>query len=63
MCGFVCKGKKNYWFGYKRHVKVDIRKGFITKTEITSAEVPDSHAFIEENMCLDIGMVFMDKGL
>lgn len=59
---FGCKGNKNFWFGYKRHVRVDMRQGFITKTEITSAEVPDSHAFIEKEMCPDSGMIFMDKG-
>lgn len=59
---FGCKGKKNFWFGYKRHVRVDMRKGMITKAAVTPANVPDGQAFIEEELCPAQGMVFMDKG-
>lgn len=59
---FGCKGKKNFWFGYKRHVRVDMRKGMITKVKATPANVPDAEAFIEEELCPDGGMVFLDKG-
>jgi len=59
---FGCKGKKNFWFGYKRHVRVDMRKGMITKASATPANVPDAQAFIDEELCPEQGMVFMDKG-
>src|SRR3546814_11284795 len=36
-----CKGKKNYWFGYKRHVAACMRHGLITKVAITTANVKD----------------------
>ncbi len=59
---FGCKGKKNFWFGYKRHVRVDMRQGIITKVAVTSANVPDHRAFLTENLCPNQGMVFLDKG-
>ena len=59
---FGCKGKKKFWFGYKRHVRVDMRNGIITKTAATSADIPDAKAFVEEELCPDQGMVFLDKG-
>jgi IS5 family transposase len=59
---FGCKGGKNFWFGYKRHVRVDMRHGVITKVSVTSAEVTDGNAFIDEDLCPESGMVFMDKG-
>ena len=59
---FGCKGKKNYWFGYKRHVRVDMRQGIITKVAVTSANVGDHRAFSTEKLCPKQGMVFMDKG-
>lgn len=59
---FGCKGKKKFWFGYKRHVRVDMRNGIITKTVATSADIPDARAFVEEELCPDQGMVFLDKG-
>jgi len=59
---FGCKGNKNFWFGYKRHNRVDMRQGIITKVEVTDASVPDSKAFVEKDLCPERGMVFMDKG-
>ena len=59
---FGCKGKKNFWFGYKRHVRVDMRQGIITKVAVTSANVGDHRAFLTENLCPKQGMVFLDKG-
>lgn len=59
---FGSKGKNKFWFGYKRHVRVDMRQGMITAVSVTSAEVPDGRAFIEEGLCPDGGMVFLDKG-
>lgn len=59
---FGCKGKKNFWFGYKRHVRVDMRQGIITKVAVTSANVGDHQAFLTEKLCPQQGMVFLDKG-
>ena len=59
---FGCKGNKKFWFGYKRHNRVDMRQGIITKVEVTDASVPDSKVFVEKDLCPEMGMVFMDKG-
>ncbi len=59
---FGCKGNKNFWIGYKRHNVVDMKQGIITKVAITDASVPDFKAFINEKLCPQGGMVFMDKG-
>jgi IS5 family transposase len=40
-----CKGKKKYWFGYKRHVSVDTDSGLIEKVWTTRANVNDAEAF------------------
>jgi IS5 family transposase len=56
---FGCKGKDDYWYGYKRHQNVDMRQGLITKVAVTSANITDWHGFA--NICPDSGMVFADK--
>jgi hypothetical protein len=57
---FGCKGKNKYWFGYKRHVSVDMTHGLINKVDVTSAEKPDGDCI--DLVCPDGGMVFADKG-
>ena len=59
---FGCKGKNRFWLGYKRHCQVDMKQGMITQVAVTSAEVPDAKAFIEEDLCPETGMLFLDKG-
>lgn len=57
---FGCKGKKDFWVGYKVHDAVDMKHGFITKLEVTPANTLDFQAF--EKICPDSGMIFCDKG-
>lgn len=57
---FGCKGKNKYWFGYKRHVSVDMTNGLINRVDVTSAEKSDGDCI--ELVCPDGGMVFADKG-
>jgi IS5 family transposase len=57
---FGCKGKKKFWFGYKRHVGVDMKSGMITKVAVTPANVSDSKAL--KHVCPKGGMVLADKG-
>ncbi len=59
---FGSKGKNHFWFGYKRHTRVDMRQGMITKVSVTGADVPDGKAFIREGLCPKSGMIFLDKG-
>ena len=56
---FGCKGKKNFWFGCKRRVSMDMSGGLINKVAVTPANVSD-HKVLEE-VCPDGGMVFDDK--
>jgi len=59
---FGCKGKNKHWVGYKRHHQVDMKQGIITDVKITGADVNDGQAFIDEGLCPESGMVFLDKG-
>jgi len=40
-----CKGKNKYWYGYKKHVSVDMQSGLIKKVAITPANVTDAQGF------------------
>lgn len=53
------KGKKNIWFGYKRHEVVDMRYGLIDKVSVTPANVLDFQ--VMDEICPSNCMVFMDK--
>jgi IS5 family transposase len=57
---FGCKGKKKFWFGYKRHLSVDMSHGLISEVVVTPANVSDPAAIAA--VCPDEGMVFADKG-
>lgn len=57
---FGCKGKSKFWFGYKRHVSVDMGSGLIHKVAVTAANVTDQEGLA--HVCPDSGMVFADKG-
>ena len=41
---FGCKGKNKHWYGYKRHISVDMQSGLINKVAVTPANVPDAKA-------------------
>jgi len=56
---FGCKGKKNFWFGYKRHIAACMKHGFITKVAVTPANVDDAKAL--KHVCPKQGMVLADK--
>ena len=53
------KGKNKIWFGYKRHVAVDMRHGLIRKITVTPANVLDFQ--VVDQICPAGGMVFSDK--
>jgi len=56
---FGCKGKKKFWFGYKRHLNTDMRQGMITKVAVTPANVPDSRGL--DRVLRPGGMALLDK--
>ena len=55
-----CKGKDKFWYGYKRHVAVCAKNGFITKAAATKASLPDAKGL--KHVCPKEGMVLADKG-
>jgi len=57
---YGCKGKSDFWCGYKRTVSVDMQSGLINKVYITSADVPDSA--VVPKVMPSTGMVCADKG-
>ena len=55
-----CKGKNKYWYGYKKHVSVDMQSGLINKVAVTPANVTDAKGL--KNVCPKQGAVYADKG-
>lgn len=54
-----CKGKKKFWFGYKRHHTVDMTSGIITNVKVTPANVPDQRVLVD--ILPPHGMLLADK--
>lgn len=55
-----CKGKDKFWYGFKKHVSVDMQSGMINKVAVTSANVNDAKGL--KHVCPKQGAVFGDKG-
>jgi len=55
-----CKGKKKYWYGYKRHTSVDMQSGLINKVATTPANVTDAQGM--KHVTPDQGAIYADKG-
>lgn len=55
-----CKGGSKFWYGYKKHVSVDMQSGMINKVAVTPANITDA-----KGMGLVLpkqGAVYADKG-
>ena len=57
---FGCKGGSKYWYGFKKHVSVDMQSGMINKVAITQASVIDSKGM--KHVTPTSGAVYGDKG-
>lgn len=55
-----CKGGNKFWYGYKKHVSVDMQSGMINRVSVTPANVSDADGL--ELVCPDHGAVYADKG-
>lgn len=55
-----CKGGSKFWYGYKKHVSVDIQSGMINKVAITPANVTDAKGFTY--VLPKSGAIYADKG-
>ncbi len=54
-----CKGKDKFWFGFKKHVSVDMQSGLINKVSVTPANIPDAKGL--KSVCPNQGAVYADK--
>ena len=55
-----CKGKNKYWYGYKKHVSVDMQSGLINKVAVTPANLTDAQGL--KHVCPNQGGIYADKG-
>ncbi len=55
-----CKGGNKFWYGYKKHISVDMQSGLINKVAITPANITDAQGF--KHVCPNKGAVYADKG-
>ena len=55
-----CKGNHKFWYGYKKHVSVDMQSGLINKVAITPGNLTDAKGF--KHVCPRQGAVYADKG-
>lgn len=54
------KSDKKFWYGFKKHVAVDMQSGMITKVAVTAANVPDAAGC--KHVLPKSGAVASDKG-
>lgn len=54
------KSSKKFWYGFKKHVGVDMQSGMITKVAVTPANVTDANG--AKHVMPHSGAVFADKG-
>ena len=55
-----CKGNNKYWYGYKKHISVDMQSGLINKVAITPANVTDDQGM--KHVLPKQGGIYTDKG-
>ena len=55
-----CKGKDKFWYGFKKHVSVDMQSGLINKVAITPANLTDAKGI--KHVCPSGGAIYADKG-
>lgn len=57
---FGCKGGNKFWYGFKKHVSVDMQSGMINKVAITPASIIDSKGM--KHVIPNSGAIYADKG-
>ena len=55
-----CKGGSQFWYGYKKHVSVDMQSGLINKVAVTPANVTDAKGMA--HVLPNGGATYADKG-
>lgn len=51
--------KEKYWYGFKKHVSVDMQSGLINKVAVTPANKTDAQGM--RHVCPDQGAIYADK--
>jgi IS5 family transposase len=54
-----CKNGNKFWYGYKKHVSVDMSSGLINKIAVTAANITDGKGF--EQVMPESGSIYADK--
>jgi IS5 family transposase len=57
---FGAKSKNKFWYGFKKHISVDMQSGLINKVAITPANTTDANGL--KHVCPDGGAIYADKG-
>ena len=57
---FGCKGGNKFWYGFKKHISLDMQSGMINKVAITKASVIDSKGM--KHVIPNQGAIYADKG-
>lgn len=55
-----CKGSDKYWYGYKKHISVDMQSGMVNKVAVTPANTTDSKGM--KHVLPSQGAAYGDKG-
>jgi IS5 family transposase len=57
---FGAKSKNKFWYGFKKHVSVDMQSGLINKVALTPANVTDAKGL--KHVLPSTGAIYADKG-
>ena len=57
---FGAKGKNKFWYGFKKHISVDMQSGLINKVALTPANITDANGL--KHVLPQTGAVYADKG-
>lgn len=55
-----CKGKNKHWYGFKKHISVDMQSGLINKVAVTPANLTDANGL--KHVKPQTGAIYADKG-
>ncbi|CAC9540953.1 hypothetical protein [uncultured Gammaproteobacteria bacterium] len=57
---FGAKGKNKFWYGFKKHISVDMQSGLINKVALTPANITDAKGL--KHVLPSSGAIYADKG-
>jgi hypothetical protein len=57
---FFPKGKNKFWYGFKKHISVDMQSGLINKVALTPANITDAKGL--KHVLPSSGAIYADKG-